>query len=188
LPRAGKNFSAYSVVGVALGRTYVHAKVADIVLAAYHALERSAQGKTFIYGETGWSAGGRIRPHRTHRNGLSVDFMVPVIDDSGRTAVLPAGAGNRFGYDIDFDADAKYENLSIDFDAIAEHLYQLDLAAKARGAGIALVIFDPPYLPRLLRTPRGAHLRANIHFLQGRAWIRHDEHYHVDFATACNPL
>jgi penicillin-insensitive murein DD-endopeptidase len=28
-------------------------------------------------------------------------------------------------------------------------------------------------------------LKANIKFMQGKAWIRHDEHYHVDFSFPC---
>jgi penicillin-insensitive murein endopeptidase len=187
LPTEGKNFTAYSSLGVTLGRTYVHSKVAEIVLAAYSALENSATGKVFVYGETGWASGGRIRPHRTHKNGLSVDFFVPVVDATGHSVPLPTGVGNKFGYGIDFDENAKFEGYTIDFEAIAEHLYQLDIAAKARGAGIALVILDPPYLPRLFATKRGEYLKSNINFMKGKAWIRHDQHYHVDYTVPCKP-
>jgi penicillin-insensitive murein endopeptidase len=112
-----------------------------VVLSAYQSLERAAPGKIFVYGETGWKSGGRIRPHRTHQNGLSVDFMVPVLDRTGRSVPLPTSALNRFGYDIEFDAAGRYQDLEIDFAAVAEHLYQLDAAARRRGIGIALVIF-----------------------------------------------
>ena len=187
LPSDGKNFKAYSSLGVSLGRTYVHSKVAEIVVAAYSALEMSAPEKLFIYGETGWSSGGRIRPHKSHKNGLSVDFIVPVTDSAGRSIYLPTGVSNKFGYNIDFDANAKLEGYTIDFEAIAEHLYQLNVGAKAQGAGIALVILDPPYLPKLFATKRGQYLKDNINFMKGKAWIRHDEHYHVDFSVTCKP-
>ena len=188
LPNEGKNFSTYSSLGASLGRTYVHSKVADIVLAAYAALEESAPRKIYVVGETGWASGGRIRPHRTHRNGLSVDFMVPVLDTAGRSVPLPTHMGNKYGYNIEFDNQARYENYRIDFEAIAEHLYQLKLAAQARGAGLALVIFDPPFLSNLLATKRGAYLKADIVFMKRNAWVRHDEHYHVDFAVPCLPM
>ena len=188
LPKEGKNFTPYSALGVTLGRTYVHSKVAEIVVAAYRGLEQSAPKKVFVYGETGWSAGGRIKPHRTHKNGLSVDFMVPIVDVSGSSVPLPAGASNKFGYDIEFDANGKYDGYAIDFEAIAEHLYQLNIASKTRGAGIARVIFDPPYLPKILATKHGQYLKSNINFMKGSAWVRHDEHYHVDFAVPCKPL
>ena len=187
LPDDGKNFKAYSSLGVLLGRTYVHSRVAETIVAAYSALEKSASGKVFIYGETGWSGGGRFRPHKTHKNGLSVDFIVPVTDASGHSVYLPTGVSTKFGYNIDFDANAKFEAYSIDFEAISEHLYQLHVAAEAHGAGIALVIFDPPYLPKLFATKHGQYLKDNIIFMKGKAWIRHDEHYHVDFSVPCKP-
>lgn len=188
LPSSGPNFSAYSDTAHAVGRTYVHSTVRDVVLGAYKNLAAAAPGKVFVFGETGWKSGGRIRPHRTHQNGLSVDFMVPVLDKAGRSVPLPTSALNRYGYDIEFDAAGRYEDLEIDFPAIAEHLYQLDAEARARGAGIARVIFDNAYLPRLLATPRGPYLQHNLRFMKGKPWVRHDEHYHVDFAVKCHPL
>jgi penicillin-insensitive murein DD-endopeptidase len=188
LPSSGSNFSSYSSLGESLGRTFVHSAVRDVVATAYRSLEITAPGKVFVFGESGWKDGGRIKPHRTHQNGLSVDFMVPVVDKSGRSVPLPTGPLNKFGYDIEFDRGAKFEGLTIDFDAIAEHLYQLHLAARAKGIGVALVIFDEPYLPRLFATAHGSYLKQNLKFMQGRPWVRHDEHYHVDFAVTCKPL
>lgn len=185
LPASGPNFSPYSTTAHAVGRTYVHSTVRDIVVAAYRDLEAAAPGKVFVYGETGWKSGGRIRPHRTHQNGLSVDFMVPVLDKAGRSVPLPTSALNRFGYDIEFDTAGRYEGLEVDFPAIAEHLYQLHAAARSRGSGIALVIFDTAYLPRLFATPRGPYLQQNLNFMKRQPWVRHDEHYHVDFAVKC---
>ena len=188
LQEDGKNFSAYSTLGVKLGRTYVHSRVAEIVEETYRVLEKSAPNKLYVYGETGWAAGGRIRPHRTHRNGLSVDFMVPVLDASGQSVPLPGSAGNQFGYAIDFDADGKYGGYSIDFSAMAEHLYQLHLIAKQHGADISLVILDPPYIAKLLSAGHGEYLKQNIRFMKGKVWVRHDEHYHVNFAIPCEPM
>ena len=193
LPASGRNFRAYSVVGVSLGRTYTHALVADAITAAYAALAERTPAKTFVYGETGFARGGPFKPHRTHQNGLSVDFMVPVVDAKGRSVPLPTHAGNRYGYDIEFDADARYRidakrSLRIDFEAIAGHLYALDRAGSSVGAPIERVIFEPAYLPKLFATTRGAYLRKHVAFTRGKVWWRHDEHYHVDFAVACRPL
>src|SRR5512144_562766 len=77
LPSSGPNFEAYSSIGVALGRTCVHSLVAEIVAAAYADLARELPATSFVYGETGWCSGGPFRPHKTHENGTSVDFMVP---------------------------------------------------------------------------------------------------------------
>jgi len=188
LSSSGPNFTSYSSLGESLGRTYVHSTVRDVVATAYKALETAAPGKVFVFGESGWKDGGRIKPHRTHQNGLSVDFMVPVVDKSGKSIPLPTGPLNKFGYDIEFDRNATFDGLSIDFDAIAEHLYQLHLAAHAKGIDLALVIFDEPYLPRLFATARGPYLKQNLKFMHGKPWVRHDEHYRVDFAVSCKPF
>ncbi len=185
LPTDGANFEAYSSIAAAIGRTDVHAKVAEIVVAAYKALRESAPGKTFVYGETGWKSGGSFKPHRTHQNGLSVDFMVPVLDADGRSVPLPSSAFNRFGYDLEFDDRGRYEGYTIDFAAIGEHLYQLHRAARSHAADIAIVIFNPRYLPALFATPRGPYLKRNVKFMERQAWWRYDEHYHVDFAVKC---
>lgn len=188
LPLAGPNFGAYSREAVDAGRTHVHATVAAIVADAYAALQRERPQTHYVYGETGAASGGPFAPHRTHQNGLSVDFFVPVLDHAGRSRALPSTASNRYGYDIEFDADARYGDYRVDFPALAEHLYQLQRAASAHEAGIALVIFDRAWLPRLWATPRGPALRRQLRFMPGTPWVRHDEHYHVDFAIACEPL
>jgi len=53
LPTSGPNFSAYSSIGVTAGRTHVHEKVAEIVVAAYAALATEMPDLNFVYGETG---------------------------------------------------------------------------------------------------------------------------------------
>jgi penicillin-insensitive murein endopeptidase len=188
LPKTGPNFEPYSSLGVSVGRTYVHSKVAAVVSDAYASLARSSPNVKYVYGESGWKRGGRIKPHRTHQNGLAVDFMVPVRDVDGKSVVLPSGVTNKFGYSIEFDSKGHFDDLTIDFEAIAEHLYALHAAARAKGIGIERVIFEPAFLPKLYKTRRGAFVKANINFMKGQAWVRHDEHYHVDFAISCKPF
>jgi penicillin-insensitive murein DD-endopeptidase len=188
LPVGGKNFRAYSTVGVSLGRTYTHARVANAITDAYATLAQRMPAKTFVYGETGFAKGGPFKPHKTHQNGLSVDFMVPVVDAKSRSVPLPTNALNRYGYDIEFGADARYRDLRIDFEALAEHLYVLDQAGQRAGAHIGRVIFEPAFLPKLFAATRGPYLREHVEFTRGKVWWRHDEHYHVDFVVACLPL
>ncbi|EHR70761.1 murein endopeptidase [Burkholderiales bacterium JOSHI_001] len=185
LPLHGANFSAYSTLAATAGRTHVHSKVAAIVEASYKALAAAHPGTRYVYGETGWPSGGRFRPHRTHQNGLSIDFFVPVKDARGQSVPLPTNLSDKLGYDVEFNQQAKYGEYTIDFDALSEHLYQLDIAAKAAGSGLALVIFDVQYLPRLFATQRGSYLKENLPFMKGKPWVRHDEHYHVDFLVPC---
>jgi penicillin-insensitive murein DD-endopeptidase len=185
LPSSGKNFNAYSQLGSQLGRTYVHSVVQKIVLRAYEQLRITSPLKTFVYGETGLVKGGVFKPHRSHQNGLSVDFMVPVLQDDGRSVPLPTNIMNKFGYGMEFDAQGKFENLSIDFEAMGEHLYQLDITARQAGIEIDRVIFEPQFHSKLFATKRGFYIKSHLHFMTHQAWIRHDEHYHVDFKVAC---
>jgi len=184
LPLAGPNFGAYSELGLKLGRTWVHAQVRDVVLGAYSTLSRSTPDVQYVYGETGLRTGGPMQPHRTHENGTSVDFMVPVRGRDGRPAQLPRTAHNHYGYDLEFDDAGKLADLRIDFAAIAAHLAQLDLEARRHGFGIARVILAPEYIPKVLATPAGQHFKS-LPFMKTRPWVRHDEHYHVDFAVKC---
>jgi len=188
LPVSGPNFAAYSTLGATAGRTHIHSKVSEVIVSAYAALAVADPSVTYVYGETGWPSGGRMRPHRTHQNGLSIDFFVPVRNKAGKSVPLPTGLTNRLGYEIEFDANAKYEDYQIDFVALSEHLYQLHVAAKAKHVGIALVIFDNAFLPKLFSTPRGPYLQQNLPFMKGKPWVRHDEHYHVDFSVPCKPI
>jgi penicillin-insensitive murein DD-endopeptidase len=188
LPLGGRNFSSYSTLAAISGRTHVHTTVSEIVVDAYKALEAASPGSYFVYGETGWPRGGRFRPHRTHQNGLSVDFFVPVRNGKADSVPLPTTVAIRFGYDIEFDQTGKYGEYKIDFVAMAEHLAQLHLSAKAKGVGIALVIFDTTFLPKLLATPQGPYLKQHMLFMKSTPCVRHDEHFHVDFSLPCKPL
>lgn len=114
-----------------------------------------------------------------------MDFFVPAHDAAGQSVALPATVANKLGYGIEFNSHAPFGDLTIDFAAMAEHLYQLDVAAKARDVGISLVIFDTTFLPRLFATARGPYLQRNLTFMKGKPWVRHDEHYHIDFAVPC---
>ena len=188
LPSEGANFQAYSKVGVHRGRTYVHAAVRDIVVDAYAGAAAATLGVRFMYGETGFATGGQFRPHRSHQAGLSVDFMVPVRDGAGKSQLLPTSAANQMGYAWEFDDTGRAGAYRIDFEAAAEHLYQLSLASRRHGIALKRVIFDPALTALLLKTRRGPDLAASIPFMKERPWIRHDEHYHVDFDIPCQPL
>lgn len=185
LPLGGSNFTAYSATARVLGRAYVHSTVHDVLLAAYSALESAAPGKAYVYGETGFANGGQFKPHKTHRNGLSVDFMVPVLDENGSSVALPTSVLNKWGYNLEFDESGKLGDLRIDAEAMAEHIYQLHVAAKEHGVEIWRVIFDPKLQPLLHGTGRWEYLKTNIQFSTERSWVRHDEHYHVDFDVPC---
>jgi len=183
LPSRGGNFRAYSDLGALLGRNSVHGDVRAAVVDAYAALATTRPDARYVYGESGWPSGGRLRPHRTHRNGLAVDFMVPVHAAGGAPAEPPTHVLNRWGYDLEFDATGAAGDLRIDYAAMAAHLHALADAAGAQGLRIDVVIFDPRLQPALFAAPGGDGLRSRMRFTTRPAWVRHDEHYHVVFAS-----
>lgn len=185
LPLSGANYAAYSIVGSMIGRTYIHSEVYKVVLDAYRELNSTMPGKTFVYGETGEKNGGEFSPHKTHRNGLSIDFMVPILNRSGESVSMPTNAFNRWGYDLEFDSSGRLGDQAIDVEAMAEHIYQLHQVAERHGIGIWRIIFDPQLQLLLHKTSRWSYLRDNIKFSERRSWVRHDEHYHVDFIVEC---
>lgn len=185
LPASGENFEAYSRLGVSVGRNYVHSSVYAVILDAYKELHANMPNKQFVCGETGWKHGGRFRPHKTHQNGLSVDFFVPVVDENGKSVKLPTSPLNKFGYNIEFSADGKYKNYKIDFEAMSAHLLALKKAADRRGVKVWRVIFDNDLQKLLFQTSRGKELQAQLTFSKKKPWVRHDEHYHVDFIVPC---
>ncbi len=188
LPTSGKNFINYSMIGVLSGRTYVHSKVRDVVTAAYKTLEISMPSRVYKYAETGHKEGGSLYPHKTHQNGLSVDFMVPIKDKTGTSVHLPTNPLNKFGYDIEFDSKGHYDEYTIDYEAMAAHIVSLHQEALKHGVGIWRVIFDLKLQKYLFATKQGDYLKKNINFSKKRAWVRHDEHYHVDFVVECKKL
>jgi len=188
LPSSGKNYVSYSTVAAIAGRTYVHSKVKNIIVNAYQSLESEQPEKVFKYAETGFKHGGQFKPHKTHRNGLSVDFMTPVVNESGTSVHLPTHPLNKFGYNIEFDDKDKYKQYSIDYVALAAHIVALHQEAKAQKVDLWRVIFDPKLQPKLFETEYADYLKKHIQFSKKRSWVRHDEHYHVDFEIPCKEL
>jgi penicillin-insensitive murein endopeptidase len=188
LPGGGVNFESYSTLAGLLGRTYVHSKVRDVVLSAYEDLQKTQPGKVFKYAETGYRTGGRFKPHKTHQNGLSVDFMVPVIDAEGQSVHLPTHVFNKFGYGVEFNSKGRYDQYRIDFEALGAHIVALHKAALKHGISVRRVLFDPRLQPALYKTHFGEYITKNIQIPKKRSWVRHDEHYHVDFVVQCKPL
>jgi penicillin-insensitive murein DD-endopeptidase len=183
LPTSGFNFRAYSRVAALLGRNSVHSVIRTVVLEAYAEMATQRPNVIFIYGEAGWPRGGPFPPHKTHQNGLSIDFMVPVMDRKGRSVPLPTSPWSRFGYGLEFDELGEHGNLRIDFEAIAEHLAALDRAARAHGTKIQLFLLAHELQPLLWKTPTGRTLEDRFSSMARPAWARHDEHYHIDFVN-----
>lgn len=185
LPGSGTNFEGYSSAADLAGRTYVHSEVREIGVQAYKSLETGQPGKVFKYAETGFTGGGEFKPHKTHRNGLGVDFMVPVLNQQGESEHLPTHLFNKPGYDIEFGDKGVYKQYTIDYEAMAVHIAALHEASLSRGYDLWRVLFAPELQAHLFDTRYVAYLKEHVQFSKLRSWVRHDGHYHVDFSIPC---
>ena len=174
----GSNFTTYSFACYLLGRTHVNDRVRKVMLEAYEACEKVKPRVTFVVGEIGNARGGKFLPHRTHQNGLSVDFMSPLLKKE--RPYRSNHLFNLWGYRHEFDNKGKKGKVEIDFETMALHLYELNKATEAAGLVIQKVIFDPVLRPYLLATEYGPKIK-HLPFTRKRVIIRHDDHYHVDF-------
>jgi penicillin-insensitive murein DD-endopeptidase len=123
LPKHGENYKCYSTISYyILGREYVHSKLYRTITDAYEELNQKHPGRKFIYMETGKRKGGRPYPHRTHQNGLSIDFMSPLTKNGNPKYYACLGI---FRYALNFDENGRNKSnpkVSIDFNLMAEHL------------------------------------------------------------------
>jgi len=188
LPSSGSNFISYGNVPALIGRTYVHSIVKKIIIESYKELNKKNPEKLYKYAESGFKKGGKFRPHKTHQNGLSIDFMVPVLDKNNKSVYFPTNAFNKYGYNVNFGINGKNENYKIDFEALGAHIVALNKVAKKNGVGLWRVIFAPELQGELYATKHGYYIKNNIKIPTKKSWVRHDEHYHVDFKVNCKPI
>ena len=174
----GENFTTYSFAGYLLGRTFVHSQLKKTILESYKNCQSTCPDIDFVLGEIGKRNGGRFLPHRTHRNGLSVDFMTPLLKygEPYRSNHL----FNLWGYSWEFNDKGEKGSVEIDYETMAKHLFSLEKMAKENGLRIKKVIFDPVLRPYLLATQTGQKLK-HLPYTKNRVVVRHDDHYHVDF-------
>ncbi len=102
-----------------------------------------------------------------------------------QSVYFPSDLSNKCGYGVEFGSNGKYGDYRIDYEAIALHLVQLHKESLKQGINIRRVIFAPEFHTRLYQTSQGKYLQENLIFMKNKAWVRHDEHYHVDFKVKC---
>lgn len=186
LPFYGDNYTYFDRESYLLSRGFTSDLVSNIITDSYKELKSTHPDRKFYLMEMSNKEGGKIAPHRTHQNGLSVDFMMPKLKDGKPDYSLDTLG--RLHYLLEFDENGYYEkdpSIKIDFDIIAEHLLILDDEARKHGSKIEKVIIKVEYKDELYGTPNGKKLKERgIYVVRGLSSLinrLHDDHYHVDF-------
>ncbi len=185
-PYQGSNFSYFDTLSYVSGRAWVHERVRDATLDAYAALDTLVPGRVLGMMECSNEKGGKIWPHRTHQNGLSIDFMMPMRQNG--QAFYGLDTIGLEHYLLEFDASTRYlgdTSIHAVLDLVAQHLLLLQQTAKAHQLKITKVILKLEFKDELFATPHGMLLKNSGIYLASELTSLinglHDNHYHVDF-------
>lgn len=187
LPYTGPNYFYFDPTSYTEGRAFANEKLVKSVLQTYGELAASHPDRVWGMMETGYESGGPITFHNTHQNGLSMDFMTPLLKNGAIHTDLDAiGAVH---YLLDFDPSGRLREdttITIDFQAMASHLLALENQARKNGLKIQKVILKLNLKDEFFATAEGKKLKAKgVYFAQNLPKVvddMHDDHYHVDFA------
>jgi len=186
IPFKGSNYEYFDLNSYVGGRAFTHSTVAAITVQTYQSLESQGVKRQFKVMEFSRKEGGKIFPHRTHQNGLSVDFMMPLQKDGKPYYELDKKGASH--YLMEFDKEGRYsedQSISIDFEMAARHLLELDAQARKEGMKIHKVIFNTDLKDELFSGKYGQKLKASgIYVTRNLSKLindLHDDHYHVDF-------
>ena len=186
-PYKGKNYQYFSPLSYSLlNRAWVHDKVLEVSLQSYKVCEQQFPERKFLLMECSKKNGGRMRPHRTHQNGTSIDFGTPLLKEG-----KPYHLHNHFGvfhYAMKFNSNGiskLNKQVSIDFETLAQHLLILEKTARKNGMYIKKVIFKLDLKDDLFKCKSGKKLKKSGIYFAGKLPKLidevHDDHYHVDF-------
>jgi penicillin-insensitive murein endopeptidase len=168
------------------GRAFTHHLVAQTVINTFKTFESNGEKRKFSIMEFYNEHGGKMFPHRTHQNGMSVDMMMPLMKDGAPYYDLDdLGAMH---YLLEFNKEGQYINdtaISIDFEMVANEINQMRIEAEKLGLKITKVIFNTDLRDELFNTTQGKLFASNGPYvtrnLERVINELHDDHFHVDF-------
>lgn len=186
VPFSGSNFQYFDTMSYLLGRAFVHSSVKSILKNSYQNLAITFPEHHFFIMETSNECGGKLDPHKTHQNGLSVDFMMPMLKNGKEYKGLDTVGTSH--YFMSFDDSGKYSedaSIQINFDIVAKHILELDKEARKHGMKIEKVIIKLELKDELLTSKYGEELKnSGIYIVKNLTPLInsiHDDHYHIDF-------
>jgi penicillin-insensitive murein endopeptidase len=188
IPYAGRNFKYFSWLSYyAMDNAYVHHNLYTIVLEAYEICQSTCPKTKFSLMECSGKDGGKLNLQRTHQNGTSIDFAIPMLYKGKPFRVLDHLGLLHYGLDFNNDGHlALNKHITLDFESMAKHILALQKAAKKNGWEVKKVILKIEMKPFLFAGFWGNKLKkSGIYFAQALPNLvnnAHEEHYHVDFS------
>jgi penicillin-insensitive murein endopeptidase len=186
LPFSGENYRYFDTTSYLSGRGFLNDKVKAATLAAYEACVSAIPDRMFYIMECSNQNGGKMWPHKTHQNGLSIDFMMPLIKDGKPYYDLDTEGLQH--YLLEFDYEGRYiedPSISIDFEVIAHHILLLEEKARENGLHIKKIIIHTELKDELFAGKYGQELKnSGIYVVKALTPLinaLHDDHYHIDF-------
>lgn len=186
IPFSGDNYQYFDTTSYMSGRGFMNNKVKSAVLETYEECIDEIPDRRFYIMECSSKNGGNLFPHKTHQNGLSIDFMMPLKQNDNPYYGLDSKGFDH--YLLEFDYDGKYlqdPTIEIDFEVIAHHLLILEEKAQANGLHIKKIIIHTELKDELYKGKYGQQLKASdiyvVKALTPLINALHDDHYHVDF-------
>ena len=185
-PFYGENFSYFDSRSYLSHRAFTSDNVLSAILASYKDMESIADKRHFYLMELSNKEGGQIYPHRTHQNGLSADFMMPMLKENAPYIGLDTLGIDH--YWLKFNNKGEYsedESIKVDFELIAKHILNLEKNARKNGLKISKVIIKIEFKDELFSSAAGKKLKnSGIYVVQNLSKLIndiHDDHYHIDF-------
>jgi penicillin-insensitive murein endopeptidase len=182
----GNNYSYFSYFSYyMLGMCFTNSSVYQCLKDAMKTLEVSCPNRHFYIMELSRIYGGKSLLHQTHRNGMSVDLMVPKINKNNKPCYFYDHAG-LFHYLNEFDSDGHLKldkSVKIDFDALAELIFAVQKAASENGLKISQIIIRDEIKDNLAKTATGSKIAYLMRSYPNNKFVNkmHDDHIHVDF-------
>lgn len=187
MPFSGENFTYFDTSSYLYSRAFVHSDVRQAVLDSYSSCDSICPEYHFTLMECSNKKGGKIWPHRTHQNGMSIDFAMPLKKSNKQYRDLDLIGKDH--YFMDFDNDGKYiedTTVSVNFEIVCKHILELEKSCRKNGLKIKKVIIKTELKDDLYASKSGQKIKSSgiyvVKKLEPLINQLHDDHYHVDFA------
>lgn len=186
VPFYGSNYTYFDKTSYLSGRAFLNSKVLNAILESYKVLETEQPDRVFKIMECAHKNGGKMWPHRTHQNGLSVDFMMP--KNKNKKPYYGLDTIGIKHYWLNFNKSGQYmkdNSIIIDFESVAQHILILNEKAKKHKLKIEKVIIKVELKDELFKGKYGKYLKETgiyiVRSLTPKINELHDDHYHIDF-------